>query len=333
MEENRMRDDFVQRAIAITAAALCLVGAACAWGQAPYPSKPVRLIVPWPPGGGADVLTRMLTPKLSEALGGQIVIDNRGGAAGNIGAEMAAKSPPDGYTIVMGGTGTLAVSPGLDRKLGYDPVRDFAPITLLATTPYVLVVHPSVPAANTRELIALAKSQPGKLNYASGGSGSAPHLIGEMFRSRAGINVVHIPYKGSSPAKIDLVAGRVQMSFTGIPPVLGEIRAGTLRAVGVTTAKRTPSLPDVPTIAESGVPGFDVAPWFGTLAPARTPAPIVTRLNELSVKVLRTASIRERLSREGVDAVGNTPQEFAAFIRSEMGKWAKAIRDSGAKVE
>jgi tripartite-type tricarboxylate transporter receptor subunit TctC len=254
-------------------------------------------------------------------------------AGGTIGTEIAAKSPPDGYTIVMGGTGTLAVSPGLDRKLGYDPVKDFAPITLLATTPYVLVIHPSVPAANTRELIALAKAQPGKLNYASGGSGSAPHLIGEMFRSRAGINVLHIPYKGSSPATIDLVAGRVQMFFTGIPPVIGDIKAGTLRAVGVTTAKRTPTLPDVPTIAESGVTGFDVAPWFGTLAPARTPAPVVARLNAESVKVLRAANVRGRLARDGVDVVGNTPQEFGAFIRSEMQKWAKAIKESGAKVE
>ena len=301
--------------------------------EATYPQRPIRFIMPYPPGGTIDMSGRLVAQQLGEILGQQVVVDNRTGAGGTLGTETAAKSPPDGYTIVMGGTGTLAVSPGLDRKLGYDPVKDFAPITLLATTPYVLVVHPSVAAANTRELIALAKTQPGKLNYASGGSGSAPHLIGEMFRTRANINVLHIPYKGSSPAKIDLVAGRVHMFFTGIPPVLGEIRAGTLRAVGVTTAKRSPTLPDVPTIAESGVTGFDVSPWFGILAPAQTPAAIVTRLNAETVKVLRTANVRERLARDGVDAAGNTPQEFGAFIRVEMQKWAKAVKESGAKVE
>jgi tripartite-type tricarboxylate transporter receptor subunit TctC len=289
--------------------------------------------MPYPVGGTIDMSGRMVAQQLGEVLGQQVVVDNRTGAGGTLGTDTAAKSPPDGYTIVMGGTGTLAVSPNLDRKLGYDPLKDFAPITLLATTPYVLVIHPSVPAASTRELIALAKAQPGKLNYASGGSGSAPHLIGEMFRSRAGINVTHIPYKGSAPAKIDLVAGRVQMFFTGIPPVRGEIRAGTLRAVGVTSGKRTSTLPDVPTIAESGVPGFDVSPWFGVLAPANTPPAIVTRLNEEMVKALRNPVLRERLAREGVDAVGNTPKEFATFIRSEMDKWARAVKESGAKVE
>jgi tripartite-type tricarboxylate transporter receptor subunit TctC len=298
-----------------------------------YPTRPIRFIMPYPVGGTIDMSGRMVAQPVGEALGQQVVVDNRTGAGGTLGTETAAKSPPDGYTIVMGGTGTLAISPGLDRKLGYDPVKDFAPITLLATTPYVLVVHPSVPAASTRELIALAKAQPGKLNYASGGSGSAPHLVGEMFRTRAGINVMHIPYKGSSPAKIDLVAGRVQMFFTGIPPVLGEIRAGTLRAVGVTSGKRTNSLPDVPTIAESGVAGFDVSPWFGVLAPAQTNPAIVARLNEHMVKALRSPVLRERFAREGVDPVGNTPKEFGAFVRAEMEKWAKAVRESGAKVE
>jgi tripartite-type tricarboxylate transporter receptor subunit TctC len=298
-----------------------------------YPARPIRFIMPYPVGGTIDMSGRLVAQQISTALGQQVVVDNRTGAGGTLGTETAAKSPPDGYTIVMGGTGTLAVSPALDRKLGYDPLRDFAPITLLATTPYVLVIHPSVPANSARELIALAKAQPGKLNYASGGSGSAPHLIGEMFRTRAGINVAHIPYKGSSPAKIDLVAGRVQMTFTGIPPVLGDIRAGTLRAVGVTSGKRTNTLPDVPTIAESGVAGFDVSPWFGVLAPARTTEPIVRRLNEEMVNALRAATLRERLARDGVDAVGNRPSEFAAFIQREMAQWAKAVKESGAKVE
>ena len=289
--------------------------------------------MPYPAGGTIDMSGRLVAQHLGEAVGQQVVVDNRTGAGGTLGTEIGAKAPPDGYTIVMGGTGTLAVSPALGRPLGYDPLKDFAPITLIATTPYVLVAHPSVQAKTVRELIDLAKSQPGRLNYASGGSGSAPHLIGEMFRARAGLDIVHIPYKGSTPAKIDLVAGRVQLLFTGIPPVASEIRNGTLRALGVTSAKRTPTLPDVPTIAESGVRGFDVSPWFGVLAPARTPPQIVDRLNALVVGVLRNPALRERLSREGVDVVGNSPKEFHAFIRREMAQWAKAVKESGAKVE
>lgn len=318
---------------ALTAAATLQSPHAAAAENQKYPARPIRFVMPYPVGGTIDMSGRMVAQAISESLGQQVVVDNRTGAGGTLGTETAAKSPPDGYTIVMGGTGTLAISPGLDRKLGYDPLRDFAPITLLATTPYVLVVHPSVAATSTRELIALAKAQPGKLNYASGGAGSAPHLIGEIFRTRGAINVMHIPYKGSSPAKIDLVAGRVQMFFTGIPPVIGEIRAGTLRAVGVTSARRTNALPDVPTIAESGIPGFDVSPWFGVLAPAHTAAPIVARLNEEMVKALRNPTLRERLARDGVDAVGNTPGEFGTFIRSEMQTWAHAVKQSGAKVE
>lgn len=309
-----------------------IAGAAAA-DSGTYPTRPIRFVMPYPIGGTIDMSGRMVAQQLGENLGQQVVVDNRTGAGGTLGTELAAKSPPDGYTIVMGGTGTLAVSPGLGRPLGYHPLTDFTPVTLLATTPYVLVAHPSVPAASARELITLAKAQPGKLNYASGGSGSAPHLIGEMFRTRAAINVVHIPYKGSTPAKIDLVAGRVQMFFTGIPPVLSEIRNGTLRALGVTTVKRTNTLPDVPTIHESGVTGFDVSPWFGVLVPAKTPPAIVARLNEETVKVLRNPTLRERLARDGVDAVGNTSKEFGAFIRVEMDKWAKAVKESGAKVE
>ncbi|HET7157943.1 MAG TPA: tripartite tricarboxylate transporter substrate binding protein [Burkholderiales bacterium] len=311
----------------------CAIQIAVAAETPAYPTRPIRFIMPYPVGGTIDMSGRMVAQAIGEGLGQQVVVDNRTGAGGTLGTEVAAKSPPDGYTILMGGTGTLAISPSLDRKLGYDPLRDFSPITLLATTPYVLVVHPTVAAASTRELIALAKAQPGKLNYASGGSGSAPHLLGEIFRTRAVIDVMHIPYKGSTPAKIDLVAGRVQMFFTGIPPVIGEIRAGTLRAVGVTTAKRTQALPDVPTIAESGIAGFDVSPWFGVLAPAHTSPAIVARLNAEMVKALRNPTLRERLTRDGVDAVGNTPQAFGTFIRTEMSTWAQAVKQSGAKVE
>lgn len=298
-----------------------------------YPDRPIRFIMPYPVGGSIDFSGRIVALQLGANLSQQIVIDNRTGAGGTVGTELAARAAPDGYTLVMGGTGTLAISPGLRRKLGYDPLTDFAPITLLATTPYVLVVHPSVAANSVRELIALAKSQPGKLNYASGGSGSAPHLIGEIFKTSAGANIVHVPYKGSTPAKIDLLGGRVQMFFTGIPSVLPEIRTGSLKAIGITSARRSTALPEVATIAESGVPGFDVSPWFGMLAPARTPAALVNRLHKEIVMALQASSVRERLVREGVDPAGNKPQEFSAFIRSEMTKWAQAVKVSGAKVE
>jgi tripartite-type tricarboxylate transporter receptor subunit TctC len=316
--------------LALAIAAAC---PAASYAADAYPSRPIRFIMPYPVGGTIDTSGRAVALELGERLGQQLVVDNRTGAGGTLGAEMGAHSPPDGYTVVMGGTGTLAISPGLDRRLGYDPLRDFAPITLLATTPYVLVAHPSVAAANVRELIALAKSKPGGLIYASGGSGSAPHLIGEVFKKSAGIDLLHVPYKGSTPAKIDLMAGRAQLFFTGIPPVASEIRSGRLRALGVTSARRTPALPDVPTIAESGVHDFDVNPWFGMLAPAHTPAAIVTRLHDEIVGILQRPAIRERFVRDGVDPVGNTPAEFSAFIRSERDKWAKAIRDSGAKAE
>ncbi len=298
-----------------------------------YPAKPIRFIMPYPVGGSIDLGGRTAAQQVAENIGYQIVIDNRTGAGGTLGAELGARAAPDGYTIVMGGVGTLAISPGLSRKLGYDVARDFAPITLLATTPYVLVVPPSLPAKSIKELIALAKTQPGKVIYASGGSGSAPHLIGEVFRLKAGVDFLHVPYKGSVPAKIDLMAARVQMFFTGVPSVVSELKVGTLRALGVTSARRSASLPDVPTIAESGLPGFDVSPWFGILAPARTPPAIVARLNAEFVKALQTPTVRDTMVRNGFNSVGNTPHEFTSFIASERTQWAEAIRISGAKVE
>jgi tripartite-type tricarboxylate transporter receptor subunit TctC len=298
-----------------------------------YPTKPIRFIMPYPVGGSIDLGGRTAAQQAGDNMGYQIVIDNRTGAGGTLGAEMGARAAPDGYTIVMGGTGTLAISPGMSRKLGYDVARDFAPITLLATTPYVLVVPPSLPVKSIKELIAMAKAQPGKVIYASGGSGSAPHLIGEVFRLRAGAEFLHVPYKGSVPAKIDLMAGRVQLFFTGVPSVVSELKAGTLRALGVTSGKRSASLPDVPTIAEAGVPGFDVSPWFGVLAPARTPPAIIARLNAEFVKALHAPGVRDTMLRNGFNSVGNTPQEFATFIASERTQWAEAIRISGAKVE
>ena len=302
-------------------------------GLEKYPAKPIRFIMPYPVGGSIDLGGRTAAQQAAENMGQQIVIDNRTGAGGTLGAELGARAAPDGYTIVMGGTGTLAISPGMSRKLGYDVTRDFAPITLLATTPYVLVVPPSLPAKSIKELIAMAKAQPGKVIYASGGSGSAPHLIGEVFRLRAGAEFLHVPYKGSVPAKIDLMAGRVQVFFTGVPSVVSELKAGTLRALGVTSAKRSASLPDVPSIAEAGLPGFDVSPWFGVLAPARTPPAIVSRLNAEFVKALHAPGVRDTMLRNGFNVVGNTPQEFATFIASERTQWAEAIRISGARVE
>ncbi|HEV7803591.1 MAG TPA: tripartite tricarboxylate transporter substrate binding protein, partial [Burkholderiales bacterium] len=272
-----MRDDFVQRAIAITAAALCLVGAACAWGQAPYPSKPVRLIVPWPPGGGADVLSRMLSPRLADALGQQIVIDNRGGAAGNIGAEMAAKSPPDGYTIVFAYSGTHSINASIYSKMPFKE-SDFTPIIWLASVPQVVAVHPSLPVKNIRDLIALDKSKPGQLAYGSSGSGAINHLTGELFNSMTGTRLVHVPYKGGGPAAVDVMTGQVPMAFISLPTVMSYVKSGKLRLLAISVSKRSSSVPDVPTMSET-LPGFEVNNWLGVLAPAGISPAMVSKLN------------------------------------------------------
>ncbi|HTE16301.1 MAG TPA: tripartite tricarboxylate transporter substrate binding protein [Burkholderiales bacterium] len=334
-QQPRSKRRSIARAVScLIASHLAITLAAAAdTGAERFPVKPIRFIMPYPVGGSIDLGGRTAAQQAAENMGQQIVIDNRTGAGGTLGAELGARAAPDGYTIVMGGTGTLAISPSMNRRLGYDVARDFAPITLLATTPYVLAVPPSLPAKSIKELIALAKSQPGRIIYASDDSGSAPHLIGEMFRTRSGADFLHVPYKGSTPAKIDLMAGRVQMFFTGVPSIISELKVGTLRALGVTSAKRSASLPDVPSIAESGLPGFDVSPWFGVLAPARTPPAIVARLNAEFVSALQTPGVRDTMLRNGFDSVGNSPQAFTAFITSERTQWAEAIRASGAKVE
>jgi tripartite-type tricarboxylate transporter receptor subunit TctC len=298
-----------------------------------YPTKPIRFIMPYPVGGSIDLGGRTTALQAAEFLGQAIVIDNRTGAGGTVGTELGARANPDGYTLVMGGTGTLAISPSLARKLPYDADHDFTPITLLATTPYVLAIPPGWPIKSIKELIASAKSQPDKIIYASGGSGSAPHLIGEIFRLRAGIRLMHVPYKGSMPAKIDLMAGRVQLFFMGVPSIVAELKVGSLRALGVTSAKRSTSLPEVPSIAESGLPGFDVSPWFGVLCPARTTPTIVTQLNKAFVKSLQTLPVRESMQRNGFNIVGNNSIEFSQFIHTERQKWAEAIRESGATME
>ena len=275
----------------------------------------------------------MVAQRLADNLGQAVVVDNRTGAGGIVGTETGARAAPDGYTVLMGGTGTLALSPSLQKNLPYDPNKDFTPVTLLVTIPYVVVVHPSFKAANIKELIALAKAKPNEINYGSGGSGSAPHLAAELFKTMADVRITHVPYKGSTPAITDTMSGQVQLTFTGIPSVMTQMKAGRLRPIGVTSLKRTAALPEVPTIAESGVPGYEVNPWFGVLLPARTPQPLVSRLNAEILKVLQLPATRERFAAEGFEAVGNTPAQFAAYIKAEQIKWGKVIKDAGIKAD
>lgn len=298
-----------------------------------YPNKPVRMVVPFPPGGTTDILARAVGQKLSEAWGQQVVIDNRPGAGGNIGTDLVAKAPADGYTLLMGTVGTQAINASLYAKLPFDPVKDFAPVTLVASVPNVLVVNKTIPSNSVKELIALAKSKPGQLNFASSGNGTSIHLAGELFKSMTGISMTHIPYKGSAPALTDLIGGQTNMMFDNLPSSMQHIKSGTLRALAVTSAKRSPALPDVPTVAESGVPGFEASSWFGVLAPAGTPKEIVAKINADIVKALAAPDIKERLSGQGAEPVGNSPEQFAAYIKTEIVKWAKVVKDSGAKIE
>ncbi len=304
-----------------------------AYAQA-YPSKPIRLVVPYPPGGPLDIMARAIGQKLTEAWGQPVVVDNRAGAGGNIGADLVAKSPADGYTLLMGAVATHAINPTLYGKLAYDPVRDFAPVALVAQVPNILVVNPSVPVKSVRELIDLARARPGYLNFASGSTGSTGHLAGELFNTMAGVEMVHIPYKGGAPAMADLLAGQVQLMFDNLANALPNVKAGRLRALAVTTLKRSPAMPDLPTVAESGLPGFDLTTWFGLMVPAGTPPEIVAKLNAEIVRALNTKDMRERLEKMGAEPpVNNTPDNFAAFIRSEAAKYAKVVKDSGARVD
>ncbi len=298
-----------------------------------YPDKPIRVIVPVPAGGTPDVVARMVAPGLSNLLGQQLVIDNRGGAGGLIGGEMAAKALPDGYTLFFSSPGSLTILPHLQKHVNYDTLRDFAPISLVSLGPFLLITHPSVAAKTVKELLALAKAEPGKLNYASAGNGAANHLAMELFKSMAGINLTHVPYKGAPQAVTDLIGGSVNLMFNSIPPVIQHIKAGRLRMLAVSSAKRSPQLPDVPTVSEAGVPGYESITWFGLLAPAKTPAAITARLHREIIKVVRSPEMKAQLEIQGYDAVGGTPAEFAAFIRAESEKYAKVIKISGAKVD
>ena len=297
-----------------------------------YPDKPIRLIIPQPPGGTSDILARVLALKLAENLRQQIIIDNRAGASGTIGTDLAAKSPPDGYTLVLVYT-THATTPGIYGKLPYDPVADFAPVTLAAAAPLLLVVHPKIPVTSVKELIAYAKTRPGELNFCSAGNGSGSHLAGELFNTMTGVKLTHIPYKGSGLAITELIGGQVQLMFAGIVPIDPHVKSGRVRSIAVSSAKRSVAIPHVPTIAESGLTGFEVVGWYGVLAPARTPHPIVARLHNEFIKILQTQDIRDRLLSEGAEPVGNTPAEFTAFIKTDIGRWAKVIKAAGAKLD
>jgi len=297
-----------------------------------YPAKPVRMIVAVPSGGPADILARLVGPRLTEVLGQTVVIDNRPGANGNIAYEMAARAAPDGYTFVLVAAG-VAINPSLYREVRYDPLRDFAAITLGVAVPNILIVHPSVPAASVPELIALAKSRAGQLTFASAGNGTSGHLALELFKLRAGMDAVHVPYKGGGPALAEVVAGQVQALFSLALAATPQIKAGRVRALAITSSKRSAVAPELPTVAELGYPGFEVIGWFGWLAPARTPRGIVTRLNAEIVTALNVPEVRERLLSQSTEPVGNSPEAFAAFIRSEHAKWADVIRRAGIRMD
>ena len=318
--------------VAMLAGLLCLDGAGSARAQ-DYPSKPVRFVVPFAPGGTTDVLARLVGEKLSASLGQQFVIDNKPGAGGNIGTAQVAKAEPDGYTILMGTVGTHAINASIYPSLPYDPVGDFAPVTLVATVPNVLVVNPELPAGSVAELIALAKEKPGELNFASSGNGTSIHLSGELFKSMTGVDIVHVPYKGSGPAMVDLLGGQVQMMFDNLPSSAPQIAAGKLRPLGVTSKERSPTLPDLPTIAEAGVPGYEALSWFGVLAPAGTPDAIVATLQAEIAGVLADPAMRQRFAELGAVPVGGTPAEFATLIGTETAKWAEVVKNAGIKLE
>ena len=297
-----------------------------------FPVKPIRFVVPLAAGGPGDVLARAIGQKLSERVGQPVVIDNRPGANTNVGTELVAKAPPDGYTLLATAS-TLTINPSLYATLPYDPLRDFAPITLIASTPLILVVHPSLPVKSVKELIALTKSKPGQINYGSAGNGSTLHLAGEMFNSLAGVKLVHVPYKGVTNAFSDLLGGQISIMFPGAPIALPQVKAGKLRALGTTGARRTAAAPELPPISESGLPGYEVSVWYGVLAPAGTPAAVINRHHSEISKIVQLPEIKERWAVLGAEAVHNTPGQFAAFLKTDLGKWAKVVRDSGAKID
>jgi len=315
-----------------------MVGAALVPWPAPaqtadgWPNKPLRFILPFPPGGGTDILGRLIADRMTAGLGQPVVTENRGGAGGNVGAEAAARSAPDGYTIVLVAP-SLAISPSLYSKLNYDPVKDFAPVSLVATVPNVMVTHPSVPADTLAEFIRFAKTKPGGMNFGSGGSGTSNHLAGELFNIVAGVKLVHVPYKGVNLAMNDVLSGQIHLVVIGVPAAAPHIKAGKLRALALVAPQRASALPEVPTVAEAGLPNFEVTTWYGILAPAGTPKPIVTRLNAELVKIMHAPEMKDRLATMATDPVTSTPEEFADYIKREIVKWGEVVRQAGLKAD
>ena len=320
------------RALLAALLLVTLAGALPACAQE-YPRKAIRLIVPFAPGGGNDTVARAIANSAGASLGQPVVIDNRAGAGGMLGAELAARAPPDGYTLFLGGVGSHAVNPNLHAKLPYDPVKDFAPITLIASAPSVLVVNPSLPARTLAEFTALAKASPGRINYASNGNGSSAQLAAVLYESMAGVQMVHVPYKGLAPALVDLLAGEVQAMFSSVVAIVPNIKAGRLRALAVTGKRRAALLPEVPTLDESGVPGYEAGSWYGILAPAGTPQAVVAKLHKAIVRALAQPEVRERLVSEGAEVIGSTPEAFAAHITAELARMGKLIRDADIRME
>jgi tripartite-type tricarboxylate transporter receptor subunit TctC len=318
--------------VRLIALVLCSLFVVAAGAQDAYPSRPVRFILPFPPGGGTDILGRVIAEQLSASLGQPVVTENRGGAGGNVGAEAAAHSAPDGYTIVLVAP-SLAISPSLYSKLNYDPVKDLAPIGLVATVPNVMITNPAVEAKNLQEFIALARSRPGAMNYGSGGAGTSNHLAGELFNIVTGAKLVHVPYKGVNLAMQGILAGEIQLVFIGIPAALPHIKAGKLRALALVAPQRSPALPEVPTVAEAGLKDFEVTTWYGIMTPAGTPRPIVSRLNAELVKIMHTPEVKERLAGMATDPLTSTPEEFAAYLKQEIAKWGDVVRKANLKAD
>ncbi len=321
----------MRRLIAL-AACLCMAAPLSVAAQG-WPAKPIRLIVPSPPGDGSDLMARAIGQKLSEALGQQVVVDNRPGAGGRLGTELAAKSAPDGYTLIMGNAGSHGINSALYSDLPYDIERDFVAVSQVMRAPNVLVVNAALPATTVAELIALYKANPGKYSYGSGGNGSSAHLSAELFKLMAGVNVVHIPYKGATPALTDLIAGQVVMFMGNLPPAIGHIKSGRVKALAVTTAQRSALVPELPTVAESGLPGYETVAWFGLFAPTGTPKEIVQRLADETAKIVQQPDIRERITGLGGEPVGNAPAAFAATVKSDLAKWRRVVKDANVKVD
>ena len=322
-----------RRIILGLAATAALALALPAGAQPAYPLRPISLVVPFPAGGSTDLVARVVAEKMSQDLGQQIVVENRGGAGGNVGSAAAAKADPDGYTLLMGTVATHALNPALYKKMPYDPVADFAPISLLVVVPNVLVVNPDFPAKDVAELIALLKAEPGKYSYASSGNGTPLHLSGELFKSMAGVDMVHVPYKGAGPALVDVMGGHVPIMFDNLPSSTEHIKAGKLRGLAVTTAERAPSMPDLPTIAEAGLPGYETYTWNALFAPAGTPPEVVARINEAAVKALADPDVQAKLMGFGAVVDGSTPEELAAHVQAELAKWAPVVKASGAQID